>query len=460
MSTARMASARSSSKIPPGPRGHIFLGTLPELQRNILGFVERVAQDYGDLARIRLLPGWHFFMLGHPNHYKHVLGDNNHKYAKESVHFDVLSLLVGRSVITLNGASWRKRRKVAQPAFHRRRVARFAEIMTAATLEMLERWRALGPSACLDIEKEMTHLTLTIATRSLLNVDFSGNLDVVRRAFGEANQFMAKRWANPLSLRLVHLPTPNNRAFAASIKTMDDLVYRIIAERRQSDEDPGDVLSMLLAARDEETGEKLSDRELRDELMTVLVAGHETSSALTWTWYLLSQNPEAEQKLHEELAAVLGGRMPTIEDLPQLSYARWVYEEALRFFPPGYVIGRRATADDEIDGYHIPAGTGVLLTPYATHRNPVYWDNPTTYDPSRFSEARSANRPTMAFLPFGAGPRFCMGAAFAQIELHLVIATMAQQFRLRQASRDPAEPVPQMSIRPRNGLPMRLEGRI
>jgi cytochrome P450 len=329
--------------------------------------------------------------------------------------------------------------------------------MTAATIEMLQRWRTLDQSAALDIESEMTRLTLTIATRSLLTVDLTGELDVVGRAFGEANRFMSRRWANPLSLHLVRLPTSENRAFASAINTLDDLVYRTIAERRKSGEDADDVLSMLLACRDEETGEMLTDLELRDELMTVLIAGHETSStALTWTWYLLSRNPEVEEKLHEELKSVLGGRTPTIEDLPRLKYTRSVFQEALRLFPPGYILGRRAVADDEIDGFPVAKGTTVYLAPYVTHRDPAYWDKPDAFDPSRFSDATSVGRPPTAFVPFGTGPRICMGAAFARMELQLVVATVAQQFRLRQVSGDPVKPVPLVTIRPQGGMPMNL----
>jgi cytochrome P450 len=454
---ADRGAASSERKPPPGPRGHILFGTLPEVQRNILSFVERVSRDYGSIARVRLLPGLHCLMLSHPDHYKHILIDHSENYSKELAHFDVFSLLVGAGVVTLNGKKWRERRNLVQPAFHRHRILGFGETMTAATIEMLERWRAMDQSVALDIESEMTRLTLTIATRSLLTVDFTGELDAVGRAFAEANKFMAKRWANPFSLRLVKLPTSENRAFALAIKTLDDLVYRTIAERRKSGEDADDVLSMLLAARDEETGEMLTDRELRDEVMTVLIAGHETSaSALTWTWYLLSKNPGVEEKLHEELKSVLGGRTPTIDDLPQLKYTRGVFEEALRLFPPAYIIGRRALADDEIGGVPIRKGAPVYLAPYATHRDPAYWDRPDEFDPSRFFDARSANRPPTAFVPFGTGPRICMGAAFARMELQLIIATTAQQFRLRQASAEPVKLAPLLTIRPQGGMPMNI----
>ena len=364
MSVQDMPKVRTVNKKPPGPRGSLILGCLPEIQNNILPFVERVARDYGDIARIRLLPGFHCIMLSNPDHYRQVLVKGSDKYIKELTHFDILSLLIGKGVITLNREPWRERRKLIQPAFHRQLLSGFADVMTKATGEMLARWRERGPDPSLDIEREMTDLTLTIATRSFLSVDFSGELEMVGRAFAEATQLMAKRWANPLSYRLSNLPTADNRAFNAAVKTLDDLVYRIIAERRRSNNGPGDILSMLLTAKDEETGRMLTDRELRDEIMAVMIAGHETSSAaLTWTWYLLSQNPEAERKLLAELASVLGGRLPKLEDLPNLKFTRWAFEEAMRLYPPGYILGRRAMSDDEIGGYHIPAGTAVYLAP-------------------------------------------------------------------------------------------------
>lgn len=456
MSVQEMPKVRTGNRKLPGPRGSLVLGCLPEIQKNILPFVERVARDYGDIARIRLLPGFHCVMLSNPDHYRQVLVKGSDKYIKELTHFDILSLLIGKGVITLNREPWRERRKLIQPAFHRQLLSGFADIMTKATGEMLARWRERGPDPSFDIEREMTDLTLTIATRSFLSVDFSGELEVVGRAFAEATQLMAKRWANPLSYRLSNLPTPDNRAFNAAVKTLDDLVYRIIAERRRSNNEPGDILSMLLTARDEETGRTLTDRELRDEIMAVMIAGHETSSAaLTWTWYLLSQNPEAERKLLAELATVLGGRLPKLEDLPNLKFTRWAFEEAMRLYPPGYILGRRAMSDDVIDGYHIPAGTAVYLAPYATHRSAAIWKDPLTYDPERFSEAGSIDRPQTAFLPFGAGPRVCMGVAFAQMELQLVIATVAQQVRLAFAGNVPVEPVPVFTIRPKGGMPMR-----
>jgi cytochrome P450 len=452
--------ASSGKKSPAGPRGHFLFGTLPEVQRDILSFVERVSREYGNIAQVRLLPGWHCLMLTHPDHYKHVLIDHSENYEKNLAHFDIFALLAGEGMLTLNGKRWRARRKLTQPAFHRNRILGFGKIMTEATMEMLQRWRTLDPSAALDIEWEMINLTLGIAARSLLTVDFTGELDAVGKALGEATRFMAKRWANPLSLYLVNLPTPENRAFAAAIKTLDDFVYRIIAARRKSGEDSGDVLSMLLAARDEETGDVLTDRELRDELMTVLIAGHETSSsALTWAWYLLGKNPEVEERLHQELKSVLDGRTPTIDDLTQLKYTRGVFEESLRMFTPGYIIGRRAMADDEIDGFPVPKGTAVYLAPFATHRDPAYWDRPDEFDPTRFFEARSASRPPTAFMPFGSGPRICMGAAFARMELQLVIATTAQQFRLRLASQEPVKRIPLVTIRPQGGMPMKLTSR-
>jgi cytochrome P450 len=451
--------APAAGRRPAGPRGNPLYGTIRDVRRNILDFVPKVAEEYGDLARVRLLPGWYGYLLFHPRHYGHVLVDGSGRYSKDVVHFDVLSLLIGQSVVTLNGAPWKRRRQLAQPGFHRQRIARFGEVMTDSTNDMLDRWETLDRATPVDIELEMTRLTLGVATRTLLSVEFTGELDEVGKAFIDANRFMAARWVNPFALWTVNMPTRPNRAFKRSLESLDEIVYKIIRERRRDGgSGPDDLLAMLLEARDEETGEGLTEPELRDEVMTIMIAGHETSStALTWTWYLLSQNPHVQDKLATELDEVLGGRTPTVADLPKLKYTRMVFDEALRLYPPAYVIGRRATEDDEIDGFHIPKGAPVYLVPYVTHRHPEVWERPDEFDPDRFREVGPSARSKFAYIPFGAGPRFCMGASFALIEAQLILATVAQRYRMRLAPGARPEPMPLVTIRPRAGMPMLIE---
>jgi cytochrome P450 len=302
--------------------------------------------------------------------------------------------------------------------------------MTEAALAMLERWQIAA--ACgepLDASKEMMRLTLRIAGLTLFSLDISGEADVVGRAFTEASEYVAHASLDPLALLLTGFPMPAQLRFRAALRALDKVVQGIITERRRQNRDTGDLLSMYLLARDEETGEGMNDRQLRDEVMTLLLAGHETTAnTLAWTWYLLSGHPVIEQKLHAELAAVLGGRVPTVPDLPNLPYTRMVIEESMRLYPPAYGISRKAIAADEIGGYRIPANSVIFVGPYVMHRHPKFWENPDVFDPERFTPERSADRPPFAYFPFGGGPRLCIGNQFALIEAQLLLATVAQRY--------------------------------
>jgi cytochrome P450 len=452
--------SRAPARIPSGPQGNLIMGNAMDLQRNILDFVTDVHRNYGSPARVRLLPNYYGYLLSDPANYKHILQENAATYSKEVLHFDILSLLIGRSVVTLNGNLWKRRRKMAQPAFHRQRINALTTTMTDITARMLTEWDAAPENNIVDIEAEMTRLTLRIASKTLLNVEFEGDFDSVGLAFAEVNKFMSSRWVNPFALWTAKIPTPGNRGYRDAMRTLDQAVYGIIAERRRTGEDPGDLLSMLLAATDENTGETLDDLELRDEVMTILIAGHETSStALTWTWYLLSQNPEAEEKLHRELKTVLNGRMPTVEDLKSLPYTAMVFSEAMRLYPPAYVIGRKALLEDRIDGNEIPRGANLYLVPWVTHRREDLWDRPLDFDPERFTDERSAGRPQYAYVPFGGGPRRCIGDSFAETESRLILAAVAQKYRPVLCADQKVDPKPLVTIRPRYGMRMRLERR-
>src|SRR5258707_3735020 len=253
------------------------------------------------------------------------------------------------------------------------------------------------------------------------------------------------------------IPTPRNRRMQLAIRALDQMVYRMIAERRMLQTDTGDLLSMLLLAEDEETGQGMNDRQVRDEILTLLLAGHETTAnTLTWTWYLLSEYPEVERRLHAELNEVLGGRVPTVEDLPDLKYTRMVLEEALRLYPPAPLLSRKAIAADELQGYPIAANSMIMISPYATHRHPAFWEEPERFDPERFTPERSAARPAYAYFPFGGGPRICIGNHFAMMEAQLILSTVAQRYQLRLIPGHPVEPQMVVTLRPRYGLPMTI----
>lgn len=449
-----------SHRTPPGPRGDWLLGSAHDFQQDLLGTMLRMQREHGDVVRYRFAL-WYGYLVNHPDGVKRILQDNNRNYNKDTFSFNLLRPMLGNGLLTSEGDVWLRQRRLAQPAFHRQRIAAFGTIMTEAALAMLERWQIAA--ACgepLDASKEMMRLTLRIAGLTLFSLDISGEADVVGRAFTEASEYVAHASLDPLALLLTGFPMPAQLRFRAALRALDKVVQGIITERRRQNRDTGDLLSMYLLARDEETGEGMNDRQLRDEVMTLLLAGHETTAnTLAWTWYLLSGHPVIEQKLHAELAAVLGGRVPTVPDLPNLPYTRMVIEESMRLYPPAYGISRKAIAADEIGGYRIPANSVIFVSPYVMHRHPKFWENPDVFDPERFTPERSADRPPFAYFPFGGGPRLCIGNQFALIEAQLLLATVAQRYALRLVPGQPVAPEPLITLRPRNGLPMTLHPR-
>ncbi len=440
----------------PGPRGHALLGSLPAYRQGRLRFFTDTAREYGGVVRVRLGPRV-IHLVSHPDGIKHILQDNHRNYRKGE-RYDRLVPVLGRGLLTSEGEFWLRQRRLAQPAFHRQRLGAFATIMTEATAAMLARWeREAWRGQPLDIAAEMMRLTFAIVGRTLFSADVSGEADAVGQALTIALREADRRIRSTIPLP-ERLPTARNRRVREAIRTLDGVVYNLIAARRDGrDAREGDLLAMLLAARDEETGEGMSDRQLRDEVMTIVLAGHETTAnALAWTWYLLSQHPEAEEHLRAEVATALSGRTPGIEDLAALSYTRMVIEEAMRLYPPAWAVGRTALVDDEIGGYRIPAGKTVVLSPYVTQRLPQFWDDPERFAPERFRPERVAARPRFAYFPFGGGPRLCIGNGFAMLEAQLIVAMVAGRYRLRLVPGQRVEPEPMVTLRPRGGLPMTL----
>jgi cytochrome P450 len=424
-----------------------------QVRREPLRFICEGHRRYGDVFRHQFGP-LVFHLVAHPDHVKHVLLDNQKNYPR-SWYYGRIKAVVGEGLVTTEGAAWRRLRRMVQPSFHHQRVAALAGVMTDATDAMRRRWREHAETGQpLDLAAEFMELTLRIVGRALLSVDLGGATDRLGPAFTTAMEYGDHRINNLLALPLA-VPTPRNLRYRRAFRTIDAIVLDIIARRRAAGHDTGDLLSMLLATRDEATGEGLSDRELRDQLFTFISAGHETTAVgLTWTFYLLSQHPEADRRLRAEVADVLDGRTPTADDLPRLEYTRRVIEESLRLYPPVFAVVRDALEDDEIGGYHIPARTMVSLSPYATHRHPEFWPDPETFDPDRFTPERSAARPRFAWFPFLGGPHQCIGQEFAMMEATLVVAMLAQSFTLRLAPGVLVEPKPMLSLRPRDGLPM------
>jgi cytochrome P450 len=449
------------SRRPPGPHSLSPLGSAYALGHDPMRFALELWHRYGDVVRFRVL-AFPAYALYHPDHVKQVLQEKQRNYDKQFPMMKVIrsSSLFGNGLFTNDGDSWLHQRRLMQPSFHRERLFDFGQLMSEAAVAMLERWQRTAGDAPLDIPLEMMRLTQRIVGLALFSLDLSNEVDTVGRTFTAIGPLLSKYATLPFPPLWV--PTPGNRQLQAGLNTLNTVVDAIIKERRNRSRDTqaGDLLGMLLSARDEETGLGMSDQQVRDEVWTLLLAGHETTAtALTWTWYLLSQHPEVERRLHAELDTILAGQVPTVEHLDALPYTRMVIQEALRLYPPVFGLTRHAVASDEIGGYHIPANSMIFVSQYCTHRHPAFWEEPEVFDPERWTPERSAGRPRFAYFPFGGGPRQCIGNTFALMEAQLVLATVAQRLILRLVPGHLVEPEVRLSLRPRYGLPMTLQPR-
>lgn len=425
------------------------------MRRDPLAFVSGLKRDYGDVVLVRMGPV-HVYMLFHPNDVKHVLQENNQNYVKGPI-IGRVKVLIGEGLFTSEGPFWRRQRRLAQPAFHRDRIASFFDTMVRCTTDRLDAWETHADNGQpFDVAADMNELTLTIVGLTLFSRDLSGEAAAVGSAMRDAVKFTADRAMSYLVPPLF-LPTRRNRDFRVALRTLDRMVFETIEARRRSGDDGRDLLGMLMSARDEETGERMTARQLRDELMTFILAGHETTAvALSWTWYLLAQHPEVEDRLRREVMGLLGTSPPTIEDLPKLPLTRRVVSEAMRLYPPVWGIGRQSIAADTVGGYQLPAGAVVNMSPWVTHRDPAIWEEPDRFDPDRFLPERSKDRPRFAYFPFSGGPRLCIGESFALMEAQIVIAMTVQRYALRLRPDHVVVPEVHLTLRPRDGLPMTL----
>jgi cytochrome P450 len=441
-----------AARVPPGPRGNVLLGSIGDIYRDRLRFVLDVASTYGEVARYRVAH-MRIYQVSSPAGVGRLLHDNHRNYSKDVATFGTLRLFLGNGLFTSDGDFWRRQRRLAQPAFHRRRVANFGALMTDATLAKLERWRTrVSQDRPLDVADEFMRLTMEVATLALFSTSVRGDIDKIGSAITTLLDDVTFRFTFPFYPPL-KVPTPRNRRFLAARATLDAIVYRIIAERRQRPDEHDDLLAMLMQARDEETGEGMSDRQLRDEVVTLFLAGHETTAnALTWASFLLSTHVAVERRLRAEVDEALQGRVPTASDLPRLPYTRMVIDETLRLYPPAWITNRRAIEADAVCGYRIPADATVSISPYVTHRDPTLWENPEGFDPERFTPERSARRPHYAYFPFGGGPRQCIGKGFALMEATLVLALLTQRYELHLVPGRRVETEALATLRPRYGM--------
>jgi cytochrome P450 len=444
-------------RTPPGPQGHFLLGNLRDMSDNPLTFLMRNGLSYGDLVHFHIF-GRSAYLANHPDFVKHVLQENYHNYDRDTPDYNALKLVIGDGLLTSDGEFWLRQRRLMQPAFHRRRLATFGGLMAEAAQAMLQRWRPLASqSQPLDIANEMMQLTLGIASQVLFSVDISDEASDFGQAFTTVNRYLTEHYFKSPFPVPIQVPTPANREAQAALEVLNQVVTEVITAHREHPQAHDDLLTTLLEARDEETGEGMDDELIRDQVMTLLLAGHETTAvALSWTWYLLSTHPLVAQRLRAELAQTLGGRAPTIDDLANLPYTNMVIKEAMRLYPPAWVVARRAIAEDRLGEYTIPANTYVVMSPYTMHHHPGFWENPEGFDPERFSPERSKDRPSFAYFPFGGGPHLCIGRDMAMQEAPLILATVAQHYRLDLVPGHPVEMEPLITLRPRGGMLMTL----
>lgn len=440
------------SDIPTRREGLPGVGDVLDMRRDPLGYLERVA-PLGDVVRLRF--GRSVYLLNHPDHARRVLHENHANYRK-SFFYGRMKPLVGEGLLTSEAGDWKRKRRLAQPAFHRERLAGFVEIMSRHTAAMLERWAPAAASGePLDVAAELMKLTLTVVGHALFGKDLLSGAERLGRALTTALRITNERMFAVVFLP-PWLPTPKNLRFSEARRVLDAVVHEIIAARRAGAPND-DLLGMLMEAREEGGGGGLTDVELRDEVMTMVLAGHETTAnALTWAFHLLAGAPAVERALRDESARVLEGRAVSVEDLPRLDLASRIHQEAMRLFPPAWIFGREALAPDRFGPYAIPAGAAVSISPYLLHRDPRSWDAPERFDPDRFLPAQVARRHKYAYLPFAAGPRMCIGHAFATMEMQVVLAMVSSRYRLTPVPGRPVERDPSVTLRPRRGLWMHV----
>ncbi len=457
-----MTSTKTHLPSAPGPRGHLLVGHIPEFRNDILDTVYQAWRQYGDVVKFQLanLP---IHVVSHPDHAQSVLVQEKQTFVKlyDPDHPVGLQLVLGQGLVTNSDTeSWLMQRRMMQPMFHRKHIATMGAKMNTAGERLLERWSSeFTPQSVVNMSEEMMRVTLDIINQTMFSADVLDSAGVIGPAVSVAAEVSFKRAQNPLSLPL-QLPTPQNRRFKEALKSVDNVLNAIISERRTSGERRGDLLDMLLDAQDADTGERMNDRQIRDEVATIFGAGHETTAnALTWSWYLLSQHPEVQQQMQAEIDSVLQGRTPTMEDLPNLPLVRYVFDEAMRLFPPAPLVPRQVAHDTELGGYALPKGSRIFVSIYNIHRHPEFWERPEQFDPWRFDPANAEKRHRLAFMPFGAGPRMCIGNNFALTEGPLLLAIIAQKYSVTLAQGHTVKPEVAITMRPHGGMPMQLHPR-
>ncbi|MCA9520139.1 MAG: cytochrome P450, partial [Myxococcales bacterium] len=451
---------RMTDRTAPQPAGLPVLGQFFEMRANPLQLLVKTMCEQGGVARLVLGPRT-LHLVTHPDYVQEVLQHKHRAFTKQTPGFAQLRLVVGYGLVTSDGDFWRRQRRITQPAFHKQRLAGFGEKMIAIAHETGNEWAPIAAdSGVLDVDREMMRATLRIVSETMLSADLSKDAAEVAEALDLLLADVRARTTQPLQLPLA-VPTPGNIKFRRALATLDRLIHEVIETRRAGRERRDDLLQMFLDAVDDETGERMTNEQLRDEVVTVFIAGHETTAnALAWCWYLLSKHPLVRERVWDELDRVLDGRSPTLDDLPKLTYLGQVFDETLRLYPPAWLFARQTCEAVEVGGYTIPDDSTVLISPYAIHRSPEFWDNPLGFDPDRFAPERVAEHHRYQFIPFGAGNRMCIGKGFAVMEAKLILAELCRRFCLDLLPDHPVRAQPAVTLRPADGIWMRVRERV
>lgn len=448
--------AATTLRRPPGPKGLPVLGLALSIRKDALGTLRQVARQYGDIVRLPVAMQDRIF-LNHPDFIEQVLVVQQAKFHKSELTKRLVEGLLGQGLLISEGDFWRRQRRLAQPAFQRARINEYTSTMSDSTLRHVQEWRD-GEER--DMAAEMMALTLNVAVRTLFGTTLSAEAQQVGRSMTFLMRYQLGRLRSPFRIP-ESWPTPRNKRALRERNFLDSLVYGFIEERRAqgNSNHHHDLLALLMSAMDED-GTQMTAKQLRDETMTLFLAGHETTAqALAWTWYLLAENPAAEARLYEELRSVLNGRPPEPSDFSKLPYLYALLHEVMRLYPPAYITARTSIEQSQIGGYEFPAGSTILMSQWVMHRDPRYFDDPETFRPERWLDGLADRLPAGAYFPFGDGPRRCIGQGFAMMEAAIVIGTLAQRFQFRLVPGRPVVPEPLVTLRPRHGIHVTLRAR-
>ncbi len=431
-----------------GPSGGLFLGSLHDFNRDTLRFLA-AQRRYGDISQFRFGP-FPIIVVNHPDYAHDVLVENADKYYKPSLTKQVMSPVIGNGLFVSDGDFWKRQRRLVQPAFHAKRIGAYAQVMVDYTDDLAQSWQN---GEVRQIDKDMTTLTMRIIAKTLFDSDIANEAPEVGETIRETLALIEESFKQLFPLPY-WLPTSHNRKMRSAAARLNALIQKFIEDRRATGEDKGDFLSLLLSAHDEDDS-VMTDKQVRDEAITLFGAGHETTAVtMTWIWYLLSQHPEVEARLHEELDRVLGGRYPTLEDLSQLTYTEMIIKEAMRLYPAAWTVSREVYAPTTLGGYPLRKKQVVFVNVYGMHHDPRFFPDPEQFDPERFRPENEKTIPKYAYLPFSGGPRICIGNAFSLMESRLLLATLAQKFSLSLAPNFDVVPERQFTLRPRYGMKM------